>query len=84
MASINEKIFGFKHTLTNVRTYDPNETAAARYRLFGRVIRVIGMSQISNLQPFLQANLEKTAIEEIDSPSTLDGIALYAPSSVAL
>ncbi|MCJ1349614.1 hypothetical protein MMC31_007855 [Peltigera leucophlebia] len=52
---------------------DPNEQTAARYRLYARVIRVIGMSQISELQLFLQAKLEETSIEEIDTQSTVDG-----------
>lgn len=53
--------------------FDPNEQTTGRYRLFARVIRVIGMSQISDLQPFLQAKLEETLNEEIDSQSTVDG-----------
>lgn len=71
------KIFGFKHTMNHTQIdLDPNEQTAARYRLFARVIRVIGMSQISDLQPFLPAKLEKTSIEEIDSQSTVDGMSL--------
>lgn len=58
--------------------YDPNEQPAARrYRLFARVIHLTGMSQIRDLQPFLQAKLEKTSIEEIDSQRTADGMSLY-------
>ena len=86
-----EKIFGFKHTMNHIQIdLDPNEQTAARYRLYARVIRVIGMSQISDLQPFLQAKLEKTLIEEIDSQSTVDGMSskkkyssvnLFAPST---
>lgn len=37
------------------------------------------MAQISDLQLFLQAKLEKTSIEEIDSPSTVDCIFLNTP-----
>lgn len=71
------KIFGFKYNMKyNQDEFDPNEQTAARYRLFARVIHVIGISQISDLQPFLQANLERTSIEEIDSQSPVDGMSL--------
>ena len=53
---------------------DPNEQTAARYRLYSRSIRVIGMSQISTLQPYLQAKLEKTLFRAIGSRPAVDGI----------
>lgn len=68
------KIFGFEHTMKHTQIgvkFDPNEQTAERYRLYARVIKVIGTSQISDLQQFLQAKLEETLSEEIESQSTV-------------
>lgn len=52
---------------------DPNEQSAARYRLFARAIKVAGVSHIATLQPLLQASLEKTVEEAMDSHEAVDG-----------
>lgn len=74
------KIFGFKHNMKNNEIeYDPSEQSAVRTRLFARVIHVIGVLQIPDLQPLLRAKLEKTSIEEIDSQSMVDGMSPSTP-----
>ena len=52
---------------------DPNEQTAARYRLFARAIKIIGLSQIAALQPFLQSRLEKTVSDAMRSRGQVDG-----------
>ena len=49
---------------------DPNEQAAHRYRLFSRAIKITGLAQIAALQPYLQARLERTLHEALDSQPT--------------
>ena len=49
---------------------DPNEQAAHRYRLFSRAIKITGLAQIAALQPYLQARLEKTLHETIETQPT--------------
>jgi len=59
-----------KHTTINL---DPNEQTAARYRLYSRAIRIIGMAQISALQPYLQARLQETLHKHIDARDSTNG-----------
>lgn len=69
------KIFGFKHTMKHTTVeLDPNEQTAARYRLYSRAIRIIGMAQISALQPYLQARLQEALYRHIDSKNLSNGI----------
>ena len=48
---------------------DPNEQTNMRYRLFGRAIRINGLSQLSALYPYLQARLRKT-VNDMICPQT--------------
>lgn len=65
------KIFGFKYAMHyGDVSLDPNEQAAHRYRLFSRAIKITGLAQIADLQPYLQARLEKTLHETIGSQPT--------------
>ena len=61
-----KQVFGFKHNMTYGKVYmDPKEQAAARHRLSGRAIKVIGVSETTTLQPFLQEKLECTVTDSI-------------------
>ncbi|KAL8929170.1 MAG: hypothetical protein Q9172_000606 [Xanthocarpia lactea] len=51
-------IFGFKYTLKDEETNtDPLDTAGARFRLFARTIKVIGTTELQQLQPHLQGKI---------------------------
>lgn len=52
---------------------DPNEQTAARYRLYSRAIRMAGVDQLPQLQPYLQAKLEEVLGDAVDSRNTIDG-----------
>ena len=54
-------------------SFDPNEQAAHRYRLFSRAIKVKGLAQIEALQPYLQGKLEGTLLKSIDSQPSVGG-----------
>ena len=54
--------------------FDPNEQTAARYRLFARAIKVIGLQQITALQPSLVSRLEQTVSSALRSRQEVDGI----------
>ena len=70
-----KQIFGFKYNLTHAKKdMDPDEQTAARYRLFARAIKIIGLSQIASLLPFLQSRLEKTVSDAMRSRGQTDGI----------
>lgn len=68
-------IFGFRHTMAHLDTgLDPNEQVPHRYRLFGTAIRSIGVSQLQELHPYLQAALDRTMTSTVDSsPAGADG-----------
>ena len=73
-SSNSRQIFAFKYNLTHEKIdMDPNEQTAARYRLFARAIRVIGLSQIAALQPYLQSRLEKIVSNAMRSRDQVDG-----------
>ena len=57
----------------NETQFDPNEQLNMRYRLFARAIRINGLSQLDNLQPYLQARLQKTLDEKISPQILVDG-----------
>ena len=50
---------------------DPLDTASARFRLFQRTIKVIGNSELQQLQPYLQARIEET-LESAIAAGTVD------------
>lgn len=71
------KIFGFKYTMKHTTIdLDPNEQTAARYRLYSRAIRIVGLAQISALQPYLQARMQETLYKHIDARGSTDGRAI--------
>ena len=68
------QIFGFKYTMDHREiSMDPNEQTALRYRLYSRVLRHVGLSQIAVLQPYLQAKIDRVLATEIDSQEAVDG-----------
>jgi len=70
-----EQVFGFKHNMTTAEVYmDPKEQAAARVRLFGRAIKIIGVQEITALQPFLQSKLEHTVTEKMSRRPQMNGM----------
>ncbi|MCJ1248353.1 hypothetical protein MMC30_005570 [Trapelia coarctata] len=68
-----------KHTTVDL---DPNEQTAARYRLYSRAIRIIGMAQISSLQPYLQARMQETLYRHVDARDSTDGMNLFLVGSL--
>lgn len=71
------QIFGFKYTMKDEDTNrDPLDTAAARFRLFARTIRVIGQSELQLLQPYLRAKIVEVLEREISSADVVgDGMS---------
>ncbi|KAI4214045.1 MAG: hypothetical protein LQ351_003449 [Letrouitia transgressa] len=66
-------IFGFKFTMVDAETNrDPLDKSQARFRLLARTIRVIGGSQLPNVQPYLQARVESILSEAIASSEERD------------
>ena len=53
---------------------DPDEQENLRYRLFARAIRINGLSQISALQPYLQAGLKRIYQDTINPHIKTDGM----------
>jgi hypothetical protein len=52
---------------------NPNEQTNLRYRLFARAIRINGLSQMKELQPYLEARMRKTFQEMIYPQILTDG-----------
>ena len=52
---------------------DPDEQKNLRYRLFARAIRINGLSQVSALQPYLQARLKRIYQDKISPHIKTDG-----------
>jgi len=74
------QIFGFKYTMKHTGiNLDPNEQTAARYRLYSRAIRIIGVAQISALQPYLQARMQETLHKHIGAQDSTDGRVAFSP-----
>ena len=61
---------------------DPEEQNAARYRLFSRAIKIIGLSQIAHLTPLLQEQMESILGNHLQSKKRNGGILHFSPLSM--
>ncbi|KAA6408298.1 MAG: cytochrome P450 [Lasallia pustulata] len=67
-------IFGFKYTMAyEATTLEPNEQTAARYRLFSRAIKAVGLTQLPALQPHLARSMDRLVSRCIESQEDIDG-----------
>ena len=59
--------------------WDPNEQINLRYRLYTRAIKVKGLAQMGKLYPYLQARLNQTIVQQLETQIISDGsrISIY-------
>ena len=63
---------------------DPNEQTALRYRLYSRVLRHVGLSQIAVLQPYLQTKIDSVLAARIESQQAVKGTRISLSATVPL